>query len=360
MQILTLNPTLRSLDIGVFRDGSDSPVLQYLFQKGGDEPLFGPEGEGPEPFSAIPARLEAAGLRSPDIIAVRGLYGGERFDRPVLASDPVLADLAELAWQAPLHVPHLVRVVRAARRTFPRTPVAMVFETAFFVPLPRRERLYGVDPGLAELKSLRRFGFQGILHHGACHNAARTLKGQEKRILSICLEPRPELAACRGVRPVMVTGGSTPVEGLPGETTCGDLDPSVVLKLADDGGGPEATGRLLTSESGLRGLAGRSVTLAEVLEGTDSRLHLARDVFRHCLLRAYGAGVAALGGLDAIVYSGRYAASSGPLHDWLNGRIGQTLGSDTARLVHSRTLAQHLRDIAYAMARQDALQAAAV
>ncbi len=85
----------------------------------------------------------------------------------------------------------------------------------------------------------------------------------------------------------MVTGGSTPAEGLPGERSCGDLDPSVVLKLADDGDwGPEGTSHLLTCESGLRGLAGRDVSLAEALESPDGELQLARDVFLHCLLRA--------------------------------------------------------------------------
>ena len=88
-----------------------------------------------------------------------------------------------------------------------------------------------------------------------------------RAILSVCLEPRPELAACVGRRPVMVTGGNTPVEGLPGERSCGDLDPSVVLKLAHDTHwGPEEASRILTQESGLRGLAGRVVSLADVLQ----------------------------------------------------------------------------------------------
>jgi len=159
---------------------------------------------------------------------------------------------------------------------------------------------------------------------------------------------------------VMVTGGSTPAEGLPGETSCGDLDPSVVLKLAGDGDwGPEGTSRLLTCESGLRGLVGRDVSLAEALESPDGESQLARDVFLHSLLRACGAGIAALGGLDAIVYSGRYASSAAVLHDWLNQRLKQTIRRDTACLVHSRTLHQHLRDIAYVLVREDRAGAAA-
>jgi acetate kinase len=355
MQILTLDPTLRNLTVSAFHDGIDKPVLQQLVKASGDALDF--EGASSDTFSSISSMLQSAGILPPDVIAVRGLYGGERFVQPVFASDSVLADLMDLSPQAPLHVPHLVQLVQAARRAFPQVPVVLVFETAFFVPLPEREQRYAIAPELLDSQSLRRFGFHGIFHEAACMNAARELRSSESRVLSICLEPRPELAACRGGRPVMVTGGSTPAEGLPGETSCGDLDPSVVLKLADDSRmGPEGASRLLTCESGLQGLAGRDVSLAEVLH-SDDELQLARDVFLHCLLRACGAGIAALGGLDAIVYSGRYAESAAVLHDWLNQRLRQTTQRDTACLVHSRTLAQQLRDIAYVVTREDCVRA---
>ncbi len=349
MRILTLDPTLRRLTIHAFRDGADVPMRQPQEKEGGD--LF-PEFE---------KDLEQAGMLPLDAIAVRGLFGGERFAESVFVSDSVLADLAVLAPQSPLHVPRLVQLAEVVRQRFPETPVVLGFETAFFVPLPERERHYGLDPELAHFHSLRRFGFHGIFHEAACLEAVRTMGSPQASLLSICLEPRPELAACRGRRPVMVTGGSTPIEGLPGETSCGDLDPSVTLKLADaDSLGPEGTSRVLTRESGLRGLAGRSVTLAEVLESPNDDLQLAREVFLHALLRAAGAGVAALGGLDAIVYSGRYASSASALHQWLNGRLNQALGHNTSCLIHEHTLPQHLRNIAYVMVREKDATAAPV
>ena len=360
MRILTIHPTLRSLTVSAFRDGNDQPVVRRQVKESRDASVSDFDGFGAAALSSIATALETAGMLPLDAIAVRGLYGGARFVRPVLASDSVLEDLAALAPQAPLHVPRLVQLVNAARRVFPQTLVALAFETALFAPLPERERCYGVDPEWTASRSLRRFGFQGIFHEAACLDTGRKLGSAEARLLSICLEPRPELAACRGCRPVMVTGGSTPAEGLPGETSCGDLDPSVVLKLAGDGDwGPEGTSRLLTCESGLRGLVGRDVSLAEALESPDGESQLARDVFLHSLLRACGAGIAALGGLDAIVYSGRYASSAAVLHDWLNQRLKQTIRRDTACLVHSRTLHQHLRDIAYVLVREDRAGAAA-
>jgi len=363
MQILTLSPTLRSLSVSVFRDGADKPVLQQHVT--GRRDTFDFEEATSETFSSISRALEGAGRFPPDIVVVRGLYGGERFRQPELASDSVLAELAALAPQAPLHVPRVIQLVMAASRAYPQTPVVLVFETAFFVSLPERERRYAIDPDLLDSRSLRRFGFHGIFHEAACMEAARRLESPESRILSICLEPRPELAACRGGRPVMVTGGSTPAEGLPGEASCGDLDPSVVLKLADDGHlGPEGASHLLTCASGLLGLAGRDVSLAEVLgsadDEADGELQLARDVFLHCLLRACGAGIAALGGLDGIVYSGLYADSAGVLHEWLNERLKQSIGRDTTCVVHSCTLAQELHDIGYVMARENAAPVDAV
>ena len=359
MQILTLQPTVRRLTIHAFRNGTDVPLPQPQEKEGHDS--FDGEENGADLFSEVENDLEQAGMLPLDAVAIRGLYGGERFAEPVFASDSVLADLAALAPQSPLHVPRLVQLVEAVRRKFPETPVVLAFETAFFVPLPERERHYGLDPELARSHSLRRFGFHGVFHEAACLEAVRTMGSPQARLLSICLEPRPELAACRGRRPVMVTGGSTPIEGLPGETSCGDLDPSVTLKLADaDGLGPEGASRLLTGESGFRGLAGRNVTLAEVLESTDDDLQLAREVFLHALLRAAGAGVAALGGLDAVVYSGRYASSASLLHLWLNGRLNQTLGCNTSCLIHEHTLPQHLCNIAYVMVRENDAAAAPV
>ena len=181
-----------------------------------------------------------------------------------------------------------------------------------------------------------RFGFQGIFHEAACREVAGRVGGHPPRVISLCLEPRPELAACVGGRPVMVTGGNTPVEGLPGERTCGDLDPSVTLKLAHDTpGGLEEANRILTCDSGLRGLVGRDVSLAELLDNSCQDLQLAQEVFVYSVLRACGAGIAALGGLDALVYSGRYAASGTALHAWLAPRLARAVRSAIPHFIHT-------------------------
>jgi len=352
MHILTLQPTLRSLAFAAFTEGSDQPAVESrltLNQFDRSTHLF-----PPDVFARMNETLRRAELPPPTVIGVRALYGGDRFATPVFASDDVLAELETLAPQAPLHVPSLVELTRSACDTYRTAPVALAFETAFFVNLPQREQWYGLDPELMASQAVRRFGYHGLFHEAACRAAARHRRLSAPRVLSLCLEPRPELAACQGRRPVMVTGGNTPVEGLPGETTCGDLDPSVVLKLAHDTHwGPEETSRILTSESGLRGLLGRAVTLAEVLGSTDASLQLARDLFLHCVLRACGAGIAALGGVDAIVYSGRYAASGAAVHAWLGPRLARATRCDIPHLIHARTLSQHVCDVTRVLVLED-------
>ena len=120
----------------------------------------------------------------------------------------------------------------------------------------------------------------------------------------------------------MVTGGATPLEGLPGERSCGDLDPSIVLTLArDKGWGPEQINTVLTQQSGLLGLTGKPATLKDVLTSDDPAVDLAREVFRYRVLLASGAGMATMGGLDTIVFSGRDHAVSKNLGPWLASRL---------------------------------------
>ncbi|MHB8861919.1 MAG: hypothetical protein ACYC6N_05910 [Pirellulaceae bacterium] len=344
MHILILTSTLRSLTCTSFTQEGDTPLAESSFtadQLDRAADRF-PEGAAGQ----VSETLRDVGLPTPDVMGVRVLMGGEQFPGPVFATDAVLEHLESLIPQAPLHLPCSIELVRSLRRVFPGTPVALVFETSFFTHLPPRERWYGLDPQRMTTGALWRSGFHGIFHEAACREVTRQWRAPHLRILSICLEPRPELAACVGCRPVMVTGGNTPIEGLPGERSCGDLDPSVVLKLAHDmNGSPEEAGRILTQESGLRSLAERSVSLADVLRSTDDALRLAKDVFLHCILRACGAGIAALGGLDGIAYSGRHARSAEQLHAWLHPRLERVTRCSTPHLIHARTLSQHVRDV---------------
>jgi acetate kinase len=261
-------------------------------------------------------------------------------------SPAALQELEQLVRQSPLHLPHVLALAEGLHTVFAGVPTVLMFETSFFTALSHREQAYGLDPEHMEQMALWRFGFHGILHEAACRDAVSRLGVPTARVVSICLEPRPELAACVGVRPVLVTGGNTPLDGLPGERSCGDLDPSVALKLAHDlPGGVEEANQVLTRESGLLGLIGKPVSLAELLMSERSDWQLARDVFRHSVLRACGAAIAAISGVDMFVYSGRYAAAGGALHQWLAPRLARATCAAVPYLLHTRTLAQQMHDV---------------
>ncbi len=319
MNTLVLNPTSHRLDIAVFKDADDPVVESSLTLQQFDQSVrLYPEGV----FAHLKRTLADAGIASPDAVGVRGIHGGGAFAQPVRVTDSVLERLNALAYQAPLHTPGLQVFLRSLRENFPDVPIWAAFETAFFDDLPFRERVYALALAREASGDVRRFGFKGLFHDAACDDAARHLRLRRPRMISLCLEPRSELAAVIGRRPVMVTGGATPIEGLPGETSCGDLDPSVVLLLAHASDrGPEAAGRLLSRDSGLRALAARPVILPEVLASDAADLRLARDLFRHHVLRACGAAIAAMGGLDALVFSGCYADAGHILEAWLRPRL---------------------------------------
>ncbi len=324
MKILVLGLSRRKLKFHLFRGTADRPLrsgslelLPTAEDRTGLVPCL--EKLRGEPLSGL-------GGEPVDGVAVLIRYGGDRFRGPELAGPEVLARLESLAPQAPLHVPSAAALVRAAGEVFSPTPVVLVCETAFFAALPAREYSYALESGMMQALGLRRFGHHGLYHEAACRLAADQRRqagaGSPGRFLSICLEPRPEVAAVLGHLPLMVTGGATPFEGLPGETSCGEIDPSLVIALAERlGWGPEQIDDTLTRRSGLLGLTGAPVRLDEVFFSGEPNLAHAAELLRYRMLQACGAGIAALGGLDAIVFSGRYAALGELLGPWLRERI---------------------------------------
>jgi acetate kinase len=174
--------------------------------------------------------------------------------------------------------------------------------------------------------SLRRFGYHGLYHEAACRHAARATRLDARTgapcVASICLEARAEVACAVGGRALTVTGGATPLEGLPGETTCGEIDPGIVLQLSrQPGWGPDRIAEVLSRQSGLMGLAGRHVTLRDLFPARDEGCRLAREVFTYRLLQACGAGLAAMGRIDTIVFSGRHADLGRTIGPWLQSRL---------------------------------------
>jgi acetate kinase len=264
--------------------------------------------------------------RAMDVLTIRAVFGGRDFASPVILDGANQAKLLLLGAQSPMSVASTTSLIADARTAFPKTPIALAFETSFFVDLPHRETTYALPITTGPV--IRRWGYHGLFHAAATEQLAQTLgcKRRPARMLSICLDSRPEMAAVQGRTPLLVTSGSTPMEGLPGEFNCGEIDPAIVLALAaDPAQGPERANLLLTRESGFFGMLGRPATLGQVL--TDKRARIAR-VREHLLYHmglAAGSSLAALEDLDGVVFSGRYAEHGDKVAHYLIPRLERTL-----------------------------------
>jgi acetate kinase len=275
----------------------------------------------------VHALLAASHDENPiDILTIRSVYGGRDFTSPVVLDKESHARLLRLGAQSPLSVASTTSLIGEARAVFPQIPIALAFETSFFVDLPYRETTYALPSEAGSM--IRRWGYHGLYHDAATREFAETLgpDKQPARVLSICLDSRPEMAAVLGHTPLSVTSGSTPMEGLPGEHNCGEIDPSIALALAADQAiGPERANLLLTRESGFFGMLGRPATLAEVLTDRSASVAPVREhLFYHMALAA-GSSLAALAGMDGVVFSGRYAKHGEQVASYLMPRIERTL-----------------------------------
>jgi acetate kinase len=262
--------------------------------------------------------LEADSLR-PDFLAIRAQYGGMLFKAPELADENFLKRLESIIPQAPLHIPPLIALCEELKKILPEIPLAVVFETSFFTALPEREANYALPRDLSEKLNLRRMGYHGIFHRGAKEETARV--GAAK-VISICLEPRPEITAAINGNPLLTTSGATPLEGLPGETSSGEIDPLIITALNKKlNYGPEQINSILSEKSGIAGLTGGKGTLPGIFESSDPEFKLVRDMMEYRILRACGAAVAAMGGVDMIIFSGRYHSLGEPLEKYLRRKL---------------------------------------
>ncbi len=247
----------------------------------------------------------------PDAIALRVIYGGEKFRGPVLFSDDILPSLKELVPRFPLHMPAVIELAAACREIFTGVPIVLIFETAFFTNLPSREFSYAINPDILSNRKIRKFGYHGLCHEAAAIYAGKLMRqkaaDRPARVVSICLEPRPEVSAVLGLRPVTVTSGTTPLEGLFGDTTSGDIDPGIIIQIAQSlHMGLEEINNTLTGESGIAGLVETGKTLQDIFL-TDNKVNIeAREMFLYKLLLFCGSGMAAIGPVDYIIFSGRY------------------------------------------------------
>ena len=229
----------------------------------------------------------------------RIVHGGTQFHAPVRIDAAVRAQLDALSPLAPLHNPVALTVVDAAARALPEAPQIGCFDTAFHATQPEIATRFAL-PAAAETAGLRRYGFHGLSYQGLVHSIGTPPPG---RLLACHLGAGASLCAIRDGASIATTMGYSPLDGLVMGTRCGAIDPAAVLELARRMG-IDAAENLLNRNSGLLGLSGESPDLRTLAASTRPEAAAAIDHFVYWIVRHAGSMIAALGGLDAIAFTG--------------------------------------------------------
>ncbi len=329
MKILVVNCGSSSLKYNLFDTGNEKANARGMIEKIGEEGTRHvyrsargeisqdlPKGGHAEAFAAMIGALRdpARGvIGSPDeIIAVghRVAHGGDIFTHPTIITDKVIEEIQKLSQLAPLHNPVNLIGIREALRLFPRATQVAVFDTSFHQTLPAYAFLYGLPYKYYEKNRIRRYGFHGMSHAYVALKAAEYLKRRfnELEIVTCHLGNGASICAVDHGRSIDTSMGLTPTEGLLMGTRSGNLDPSAVTHLLrTEGLEPEAMDRILNQESGLKGISGISNDMREIEKAAnagDHRALLAFKTFCYQVRKYIGAYVAAIGGLDALVFTG--------------------------------------------------------
>ncbi|MDW8315205.1 MAG: acetate/propionate family kinase [Rhodovarius sp.] len=253
-------------------------------------------------FALLPGLL---GGRPVAIIGHRVVHGGVRFAAPVAVDEAVLAELEALVPLAPLHQPHNLAGIRAARALFPGIPQLACFDTAFHRTQPEEAERFALPERFFAL-GIRRYGFHGLSYAWI----ARRLQAEDPalaagRVVVAHLGNGASLCALQGGVSQGSSMGFTALDGVPMGTRCGQLDPGVVLYMLDQLGMSSAeVARVLYHESGLKGLSGISHDVREIEAAGGPAAERALGHFAYRVRREIGALAAALGGLDGLVFTG--------------------------------------------------------
>jgi acetate kinase len=251
-----------------------------------------------------------------DAVGHRVVHGGETFKSSVLINDEVMKALQDNVEIAPLHNPPNIKGIQAVSRILPNVPQCCIFDTAFHSQMPPYAYLYGLPYELYKRHHIRRYGFHGTSHRYVSEQAAEQLGKplNELKIITAHLGNGCSIAAVDKGISVDTSMGFTPLEGLLMGTRSGDVDPQVILYImGKEGLTLSEMNTLLNKHSGLIGVSGESSDMREVItsmkEG-NKRSKNAYDIFVYRIKKYIGAYMAAMGGCDAVVFTGGVGENS--------------------------------------------------
>ena len=330
MNVLVINCGSSSIKYRVINTTTGKQLAQ-----GKTERLGNGGGSHENAINAILAELSQFTI---DAVGHRVVHGGSEFHDASRIDDDAIDAIEACVPLAPLHNPHNLAGIRAARKILPNAAHVAVFDTAFHARMPRRAHTYAISRDLADSEGIRRYGFHGTSHAYVARRAAAHLNRPiaDLRLVSCHLGNGASATAIEYGHSIENSMGMTPLEGLVMGTRCGDLDPGIVLMLARKHG-IDATEKMLNTGSGLAGLSGCGNDLRDIeakAANGDDAARLAINVFAHRVRKYIGAYASAMGGLDAVIMTGGIGQNSAQMRQ----RILQRLEFLGLRLDEDRNL----------------------
>ena len=246
-----------------------------------------------------------------DAVGHRVVNGGEKFNKSVLITDEVQAEVEKYIDLAPLHNPANLKGVYAIKLLMPGKPQVGVFDTAFHQTLPKHAFMYAIPYSLYKKYGIRKYGYHGTSHFYISKRACEILKAdiRTKRIITIHLGNGASMTAVKFGVSVDTSMGFTPVEGLIMGTRSGDIDVGVLTYIMDkEEIGISQIGILVNKQSGMLGITGISSDMREIedaaFKDNNERAMLGLDMYHYRVKKYLGAYAAAMGGVDIVVFAG--------------------------------------------------------
>ena len=331
MNILVINAGSSSLKYQLLNPETGDLLAKGLCERIGIDGKFTykPQVEGkkvldaidvamPTHSEAIQAVLDAlvdaengviGSMKEIDAVGHRVVHGGEAFNKSVLITDEVMKAIEDCIPLAPLHNPANLTGIRACQKVMPGVPMVAVFDTAFHQTMPAKAYMYALPYEYYENDKVRRYGFHGTSHKYVAGRAAAMLgkKPEELKLISCHLGNGSSVTAIDGGKSVETSMGFTPLAGLPMGTRAGDIDAGILEYLMNKYGlSIDEMLNVLNKKSGVEGLSGVSSDFRDLenaaAEGNE-KASLSREKFAYEVKKYVGAYAAAMGGVDAIIFT---------------------------------------------------------
>ena len=251
-------------------------------------------------------------IKSMDEISAVGhrvVHGGEKYSESVLVTDEVLESLQELIKLAPLHNPANIIGIKACQALMPNTPMVAVFDTAFHQTMPQKAFMYPVPYEYYEEDHIRRYGFHGTSHKYVSGEVAKWMNKDisDLKIITCHLGNGVSVTAVNGGKSIDTTMGFTPLDGIIMGSRSGSIDPAIVTFLQKEKGySADEVNDILNKKSGVLGVSGIGTDFRDIraaAEKNNERALLTMDIYGYQIKKQIGAYAAAMGGLDAVVFT---------------------------------------------------------